>query len=131
VLRSEARKVGGRYSSEEIYSTERESVEREILDETRAAIAGKPVELEAILIRDVDLPDTSSARSARSSRKSRSCSSGRHRGDRELSQSAHGQDRGDRRGQGRLAAHFGRQLTGSRRPSGGWTAELLPCAPGR
>ncbi len=57
VLRSEARKVGGRYSPEEIYSTKRESVEREILDETSAAIVGKHVELEAILIRDVDLPE--------------------------------------------------------------------------
>ena len=57
VVRSEARKVGGRYSPEEIYSTKRESVEREILEETRAAVVGKHIELEAILIRDVDLPD--------------------------------------------------------------------------
>jgi len=57
VLRSEARKVGGRYAAEEIYSTKREVVEHEILDEARRAIEGKHVELEAILIRDVDLPE--------------------------------------------------------------------------
>jgi regulator of protease activity HflC (stomatin/prohibitin superfamily) len=57
VVRSEARKVGGRYSPEEIYSSKREVVEQEILDETRKAMPGKHVELEAILIRDVDLPD--------------------------------------------------------------------------
>jgi regulator of protease activity HflC (stomatin/prohibitin superfamily) len=57
VVRSEARKVGGRFSPEEIYSSKREVVEHEILDETRKAMAGKHVELEAILIRDVDLPD--------------------------------------------------------------------------
>jgi regulator of protease activity HflC (stomatin/prohibitin superfamily) len=57
VVRSEARKVGGRYSPEEIYSTRREVVEHDILEETRAAMEGKHVELEAILIRDVDLPD--------------------------------------------------------------------------
>jgi regulator of protease activity HflC (stomatin/prohibitin superfamily) len=57
VVRSEARKVGGRYSPEEIYSSKREVVEHEIVDEARAAMLGKHVELEAILIRDVDLPD--------------------------------------------------------------------------
>jgi regulator of protease activity HflC (stomatin/prohibitin superfamily) len=57
VVRSEARKVGGRYAAEEIYSTKREVVEREILDETKRAIEGKHIELEAILIRDVDLPE--------------------------------------------------------------------------
>jgi regulator of protease activity HflC (stomatin/prohibitin superfamily) len=57
VVRSEARKVGGRYSPEEIYSRKREVVEHEIVDEVRKAIAGKHVELEAILIRDVDLPE--------------------------------------------------------------------------
>ena len=57
VVRSEARKVGGRYSPEEIYSRKREVVEQEILSEVQKAITGKHVELEAILIRDVDLPD--------------------------------------------------------------------------
>jgi regulator of protease activity HflC (stomatin/prohibitin superfamily) len=57
VVRSESRKVGGRYVAEEIYSTKREVVEREFFDETERALAGKHLELEAILIRDVDLPD--------------------------------------------------------------------------
>jgi regulator of protease activity HflC (stomatin/prohibitin superfamily) len=56
VVRSEARKVGGRFSPEEIYASKREAVEQAILDEARRAIQGKHVELEAILIRDVDLP---------------------------------------------------------------------------
>jgi len=57
VLRSEARKVGGRYSPEEIYSRKREVVEAEILEEVQRAVEGKHVLLEAILIRDVDLPE--------------------------------------------------------------------------
>ncbi len=56
-LRSESRKVGGRYSPEEIYSSKREVVEQEILGEAIRAVKGKHVLLEAILIRDVDLPD--------------------------------------------------------------------------
>jgi regulator of protease activity HflC (stomatin/prohibitin superfamily) len=56
VLRSEARKVGGRYSPEEIYSTKREVVEKEVFAETIRALQGKPIEVEAILVRDVDLP---------------------------------------------------------------------------
>jgi regulator of protease activity HflC (stomatin/prohibitin superfamily) len=57
VVRSESRKVGGRYSPEEIYSRKREVVEHEILAEVQKAIEGKHIELEAILIRDVDLPE--------------------------------------------------------------------------
>lgn len=57
LVRSESRKVGGRYVAEEIYSTRREVVEREFFEETQRALAGKHIELEAILIRDVDLPD--------------------------------------------------------------------------
>jgi regulator of protease activity HflC (stomatin/prohibitin superfamily) len=57
VVRSEARKVGGRYAPEEIYSSKREVVEHEIVEEVQRAIVGKHIELEAILIRDVDLPE--------------------------------------------------------------------------
>jgi regulator of protease activity HflC (stomatin/prohibitin superfamily) len=56
VVRSEARKVGGRYKPEEIYSTKREVVEKEVFDAVTVALSGKHVALEAILIRDVDLP---------------------------------------------------------------------------
>jgi regulator of protease activity HflC (stomatin/prohibitin superfamily) len=58
VLRSEARRVFGRYSPEEIYSTKRELIEREIREGLRAKIEGKHIVLEAILIRNVELPLT-------------------------------------------------------------------------
>jgi regulator of protease activity HflC (stomatin/prohibitin superfamily) len=56
-LRSEARKVGGRYTPEEIYSTQRSVVERNIFDEVTRSLKGRPIILEAILVRNVDLPD--------------------------------------------------------------------------
>ena len=57
VVRSEARKVFGRYQPEEIYSTKREQIEQQISDEVRKALAGKHVIVEVILIRDVILPE--------------------------------------------------------------------------
>jgi regulator of protease activity HflC (stomatin/prohibitin superfamily) len=57
VVRSEARKVFGRYQPEEIYSTKREEIERSIYDEVTKALQGKHVVVEAVLVRDVDLPD--------------------------------------------------------------------------
>ena len=57
VVRSEARKVFGRYAPEEIYSTKREEIERQIYDEVLKALGGKHVVVEAILVRDVELPD--------------------------------------------------------------------------
>jgi regulator of protease activity HflC (stomatin/prohibitin superfamily) len=58
VVRSEARKVFGRYQPEEIYSTKREEIERQIYDEVTRALAGKHVIVEAVLVRDVELPET-------------------------------------------------------------------------
>ncbi len=58
VIRSEARKVGGRYTPEEIYSTKRDVVGTEIYEAVTKALEGKDVVLEAILVRNVDLPDT-------------------------------------------------------------------------
>ena len=57
VVRSEARKVFGRYQPEEIYSTKREQIEAQIYDEVLKALEGKHVVVEAILVRDVTLPD--------------------------------------------------------------------------
>jgi regulator of protease activity HflC (stomatin/prohibitin superfamily) len=57
IVRSEARKVFGRYAPEEIYSTKREQIEKEIYDEVLRALTGKHVIVEAILIRDVILPE--------------------------------------------------------------------------
>jgi regulator of protease activity HflC (stomatin/prohibitin superfamily) len=56
VVRSEARKVFGRYAPEEIYSTRREEIEKQIYDEVAKALQGKHVVVEAILVRDVELP---------------------------------------------------------------------------
>jgi len=55
-LRSQARRVVGRYSPEQIYSTEREVIEREIREGIDHAIEGRHVQLEAVLIRNVTLP---------------------------------------------------------------------------
>jgi len=56
VLRSEGRRVIGRYTPEEIYSTKRELIERELREGLKEKIAGKHLVLEAILIRNVELP---------------------------------------------------------------------------
>ncbi len=57
IVRSEARKVFGRYQPEEIYSTKREAIERQIYDEVLKALEGKHVVVEAVLVRDVDMPE--------------------------------------------------------------------------
>jgi regulator of protease activity HflC (stomatin/prohibitin superfamily) len=57
VLRSQARRVVGRYTPEEIYSTKRELIEREMREAVDKAIAGKHIVLEAILVRNVALPE--------------------------------------------------------------------------
>ncbi len=56
LLRSGARKVVGRYSPEEIYSTKREEVEREIRMEIERNLQGHHIQIDALLIRDVHLP---------------------------------------------------------------------------
>jgi len=57
IVRSEARKVFGRYQPEEIYSTRREEIEQQIFAEVTKALQGKHVVVEAVLVRDVDLPE--------------------------------------------------------------------------
>jgi len=57
VLRSEARRVIGRYTPEEIYSTKRDVIERETREGVETKIAGKHIQLEAILVRNVELPE--------------------------------------------------------------------------
>lgn len=56
-LMSQARRVIGRYQPEEIYSTQREQIEKQIRDGMSTAITGRHIELEAVLIRNVQLPD--------------------------------------------------------------------------
>ena len=55
-VRSGARRIVGRYTPEEIYSTKREQIEREILEEVSQKLAGKHIRVNAILIREVHLP---------------------------------------------------------------------------
>jgi regulator of protease activity HflC (stomatin/prohibitin superfamily) len=55
-VRSSARRVVGRYSPEEIYSTKREEIEREIREDVQSRLAGTHVRVNAILIREVHLP---------------------------------------------------------------------------
>jgi regulator of protease activity HflC (stomatin/prohibitin superfamily) len=55
-LRSQARRVVGRFQPEEIYSTQRELIEREIREGIEKVIQGRHIELEAVLVRNVTLP---------------------------------------------------------------------------
>ena len=57
-LRSQARRVVGRYQPEEIYSTQREAIERQIREGVEKAIEGRHVVLEAVLVRNVTLPES-------------------------------------------------------------------------
>jgi regulator of protease activity HflC (stomatin/prohibitin superfamily) len=57
-LRSQARRVVGRYQPEEIYSTQREQIEKQVREGMEAAIKGRHVVLEGVLIRNVTLPDS-------------------------------------------------------------------------
>ena len=55
-LRSQARRVVGRFKPEEIYSTQRELIERQIREGVEVAIKGRHIQLEAVLVRNVALP---------------------------------------------------------------------------
>ena len=57
-IRSAARNVVGRYTPEEIYSTKREAITKEIFDETEKILDDNFVHLKNILVRDVTLPPT-------------------------------------------------------------------------
>ncbi len=57
VIRSEARRVIGQYTPEEIYSTKRDLIEKEIFEGLVKKATGRHIVLEAVLIRDVVLPD--------------------------------------------------------------------------
>lgn len=56
-LKSQARRVVGRYQPEEIYSTQREVIERQIREGVENSIKGRHVVLEGVLIRNVTLPE--------------------------------------------------------------------------
>ena len=57
-IRSVTREVIGNYLPEELYSTKREAIEDEIETLNRAKVEPKYITLDAILIRDVTLPQT-------------------------------------------------------------------------
>ncbi len=56
-MRSCARKVMGRFSAEEIYSTKRKEVEDAIAYETETVLVKNYVEMKALLIRSINLPE--------------------------------------------------------------------------
>jgi regulator of protease activity HflC (stomatin/prohibitin superfamily) len=55
-IRGIARTIAGRYKPEEIYSTKREQITREIKEALQEAMADKYISIENILIRDVQIP---------------------------------------------------------------------------
>ncbi|MBX2815738.1 MAG: prohibitin family protein [Saprospiraceae bacterium] len=57
-VRSATREVIGKYLPEELYSTQREAIQDEIFQQTKDAVASKHIHLDAILIREVELPNT-------------------------------------------------------------------------
>ena len=57
-IRSVSREVIGEYLPEELYSTKRETIEDEIFEKTFISLEKKFINLDAVLIRDVTLPQT-------------------------------------------------------------------------
>jgi regulator of protease activity HflC (stomatin/prohibitin superfamily) len=56
-VRSTVRQVAGRYTAEEIYSTKRAEVESSIKEETRKVLGENFIEMRALLIRSINLPE--------------------------------------------------------------------------
>ena len=56
-VRSSVRKIIGRFTPEELYSTKRDEVQTLIEQELENALSGNHVELRAVLIRDIQLPE--------------------------------------------------------------------------
>lgn len=57
-IRSAARSVVGRYTPEQLYSSKRDAIQREIFDETKKILDDQYIVLDEILVRDVTLPST-------------------------------------------------------------------------
>ncbi len=55
-VRSTVRRVAGRYTAEEIYSTKRKDVEDAIIHETRTVLDKNNIQMKALLIRSINLP---------------------------------------------------------------------------
>jgi prohibitin 1 len=56
-LRSAIRQIVGQFTPEELYSTRRTEVESGIFDEVSGAVGGRHIELDAVLVRDIRLPE--------------------------------------------------------------------------
>lgn len=56
-VRSSVRQVAGRYTAEEIYSTKRADVENAIISETREVLEENFIDMKALLIRSINLPE--------------------------------------------------------------------------
>ena len=53
-----ARSVVGRYTPEQLYSSKRDVIQKEILEETKKEVEDQYIEVERVLVRDVKLPPT-------------------------------------------------------------------------
>jgi regulator of protease activity HflC (stomatin/prohibitin superfamily) len=57
-MRSATRSVIGRYTPEEIYSSKRDAIQSEIFDETVTILSKEFVQVNAVLVRDITLPNS-------------------------------------------------------------------------
>lgn len=57
-IRSAARSVVGRYTPEQIYSSKRDAIQKEIFEETKIILDKQYIQLNEVLVRDVTLPPT-------------------------------------------------------------------------
>ena len=57
-IRSAARSVVGRYTPEQLYSSKRDVIQKEIYEETKKILDNQYIQLNEVLIRDVTLPAT-------------------------------------------------------------------------
>ncbi len=56
-LRSAVREIVGQFTPEELYSTRRTELQEQVFNRVRTAVEGQFVQVEAILIRDIKLPE--------------------------------------------------------------------------
>ncbi len=57
-IRSAARSVVGRYTPEQLYSSKRDAIQKEIFEETKKIVENQFIVLDEVLVRDVTLPPT-------------------------------------------------------------------------
>jgi len=57
-IRSAARSVVGRYTPEQLYSSKRDAIQKEIFEESKKIVESQYIQLNEILVRDVTLPPT-------------------------------------------------------------------------